>query len=80
MKNIFLFVAVALLTVFYLIGMDFKAITPVNWAALAVAAITLIFLLISIIVQTIKGKNAQKKLEESKAAAAAAAAESTEEK
>ena len=72
MKNILLFVAVLLLTVFYILEMDLKAITTLNWVALGVAAVTLIALLLAIVIQINKGKKAQQKLAETDAAAPAA--------
>ena len=71
MKNILLFVAILLITVFYVLEMDLKAITTLNWIALGVASLTLVSLLIAIIVQNSKGKKAQKKLAESAAASSA---------
>ena len=72
MKNILLFVAVLLLTVFYILEMDLKAITTLNWVALGVAAVTLIALLLAIVIQINKCKKAQQKLAETDAAAPAA--------
>ncbi len=72
MKNILLFVAVLLLTVFYVLEMNLKAITTLNWVALGVAAVTLVSLLIAIVVQTNKGKKAQQRLAESESADAPA--------
>ena len=71
MKNILLFIAVVLLTVFYILEMDLKAITTLNWVALGVAAVTLIALLIAIVIQTNRGKKAQQKLAETDSATAA---------
>ena len=71
MKNILLFIAVVLLTVFYILEMDLKAITTLNWVALGVAAVNLIALLIAIVIQTNRGKKAQQKLAETDSAAAA---------
>ena len=71
MKNILLFIAVVLLTVFYILEMDLKAITTLNWVALGVAAVTLIALLIAIVIQTNRGKKAQQKLAETDSAATA---------